>query len=193
MKTIVHAVTSLLISIIMYFANLPIESCVFCFLVGVFVDVDHFLDFLLWEEDKDLKKFWILGHNYFIEVHSTDYLFHSIDLFSLLIIPFILYWPALGFGMIVGFAGHLILDQIGFHYDSFHFFLLYRIFVEKRKSLELRDAVLKRDGFKCRDCGATQKLQLHRKSRQKSWDTVDEWMTVCEECHMKRHGSGVFY
>lgn len=193
---IVHAISSLLISVIMYFANLPVESCVLCLLTGVFVDIDHFIDYLLWSKDKTLKKFWILGPSHYTEIHLTDTLLHSIDLFSLLVIPFILYWPIAAIGIMTGFFSHLALDQIGFRYNPLHFFLLYRIFVEKKKERTLRDTVLKRDGFKCRDCGAMDNLQLHRNLQllhRTSWNTIEEWTVVCEKCHMKRHGSGMFY
>jgi hypothetical protein len=98
-----------------------------------------------------------------------------------------------GIGMIVGFGSHLILDQIGYPYDSLHFFLLYRIFVEKKKVIELRDAVFRRDGFKCRNCKATNNLQIHEKNLhglpfQKNPWAIDEWITVCEKCHIQRHG-----
>jgi 5-methylcytosine-specific restriction endonuclease McrA len=85
------------------------------------------------------------------------------------------------------------LDYLGYRFTPLHFFLLYRVFFEKNKERELKDVILKRDGFQCVDCGVTEKLQIHRTVKQKSWDTLTEWVTLCEECHIKQHGSGQFY
>jgi hypothetical protein len=193
LKSIIHVIISFILTIILFFLNFPIESCVFCFLIGVFIDFDHYLDFLLWSEDKNFKKFSILGPPYFVQSHYTDTLFHSIDLFIILAVLIATYVPSILGGIIIGFASHLVLDYLGYGFTPFHFFLLYRVVFEKRKERELRDDIFKKDGFKCVECGVTQKLQIHRALNQESWDTRTEWMTLCEECHIKHHGSGQFY
>lgn len=193
LKSIIHVFTSLLLSILLFFLNVPIESCIFCILVGVFLDFDHYLDFLLWSEDRDFQKFSILGPPYFVHIHSTDTLFHSIDLFIIPTILIRLYVPSILVGTIIGFTSHLVLDYLGYGFTPLHFFFLYRVLIEKRKEQELRDRILKRDRFQCVECGVTQKLQIHRTINQKSWNTFTEWVTLCEDCHIKHHGSGQFY
>ena len=53
-----------------------------------------------------------------------------------------------------------------------------------------RLCVMKRDEFKCRDCGDGRKtLQVHHCMYEKgeTWDTSDRFlMTLCESCHEKR-------
>jgi len=172
------------------------EAYIFCFLTGVFLDVDHLVDYLWWSEERSLKKFFFLGPGYFNNPHPTDRFLHSVDLFILLITPVMLYWPILGIGVIMGFIGHLILDFAGFGFSPLDFFLLYRVFVWKRKILTLREKVLRKDGFKCRDCGATSKLQIHRDTklgRFNGWERAEEWTTVCEQCHIQRHKTGMLY
>lgn len=196
MKVVVHVAVSLVIGIPLYFAFPSVDTYVFCFLTGVFLDVDHFIDYLWWSKDKSLKKFFILGPSYFDDPHSTDRFLHSIDLFSLFAVPIMLLQPALGIGIIVGFASHIVLDFVGFGFSLFYFFFLYRFVFGKRKILSLREAVLKKDRFRCRDCGVTGNLQIHRDIklvRLNGWDRVEEWTTVCEQCHMQRHQTGMFY
>jgi len=196
MKAIVHAIVSLVIGIPLYLAFSSIEAYIFCFLTGVFLDVDHLIDYLWWSKDKSLRMFFILGPGYFDKPHSTDKFLHSIEIFSLLVIPIILHQPTLGIGLIVGFVGHIALDFVGFGFSPFHFFLFYRAIIEKNKVLLLKEAVFKRDGYKCIGCGATSHLQIHRDikiGRLNGWDRVDEWKTVCEQCHIGRHKTGMFY
>ena len=192
-KSIIHGTISLILSIILFGLQFPIESCVFCFLSGVFLDIDHLLDFLLWSEDKDFRKFSILGPPYFTQTHYLDTVFHSIDLFSLLVIPLAFSFPTIIVGVIVGFSNHLLLDYLGNGFSFLHYFLLYRVLFEKRKERDLRDAIYQKDGFRCVDCGVTHKLQIHRAIIQGSWVNITEWVTLCEDCHIKRHGSGQFY
>lgn len=53
-----------------------------------------------------------------------------------------------------------------------------------------RLCVMKRDGFKCRDCGdGKSSLQVHHchYSKGEPWDTPDDFLlTLCEECHERR-------
>lgn len=56
----------------------------------------------------------------------------------------------------------------------------------QKKRLE----ILERDGWACRDCGATtRQLQVHhvRYEKGEPWDTPSEFLlTVCEPCHLER-------
>jgi hypothetical protein len=195
MKASIHAVASLGAAILLYLAFKSVEASVFCFIVGVFIDSDHFIDYLLWSDTRNLKEFFVLGPGYFEKPHLTDKFLHSIEVFSIFVILFAvaLHQPVLSIGILVGFACHIVLDFVGFGFNPLHFFLLYRAIVEKKKMIALREAVLKKDGFKCKDCEATTNLQIHRDIHRSAWDTVNEWVTVCKECHIYRHGTGMFY
>ena len=196
MKALVHAAVSLAIGVPLYLAFSSVEAFVLCFLTGLFLDVDHLIDYLWWSEDKNLRRFFSLGPGYFDRPHSTDKFLHSIELFSLLVIPIMLTQPIFGVGVIVGFIGHISLDFWGFGFSPFHFFLSYRAIVEKKRVISLREAILERDDFRCRNCGATGDLQIHKGiklGRLGRWNNVDEWTTVCEPCHIQRHETGMFY
>jgi hypothetical protein len=120
-------------------------------------------------------------------------LFHSIDLFIILVILIATFLPNILAGVTIGFFSHLVFDYLGYGFSPLHFFFFYRAFFEKSKERDLRDATFRRDEHKCVDCNATEKLQIHRALKQKSWETITEWVTLCEECHIKKHGSGQFY
>jgi len=54
----------------------------------------------------------------------------------------------------------------------------------------LRNHVLKRDGWRCQDCGAMKDLQVHHIKRrsQLGGDVAQNLITLCASCHGKRHG-----
>ena len=54
----------------------------------------------------------------------------------------------------------------------------------------LRNEVLKRDGWRCQDCGAMKDLQVHhiRPRSQLGGDVTQNLITLCASCHGKRHG-----
>lgn len=60
-----------------------------------------------------------------------------------------------------------------------------------------RDEILKRDNYKCRNCGSTENLQVHHRqyhysSKQKKfnkiWDYSNHYLiTLCAKCHQLGH------
>lgn len=52
----------------------------------------------------------------------------------------------------------------------------------------IRHRILKRDGYKCTECGNTQKLEVHHKwpRRQGGSDSEKNLVTVCRLCHRKK-------
>jgi hypothetical protein len=53
----------------------------------------------------------------------------------------------------------------------------------------LRDRVLKRDGFRCRGCGAGSRLLVHHRDERNEEDLL---LTLCIGCHMRVHHSSGF-
>jgi len=55
-----------------------------------------------------------------------------------------------------------------------------------------REKVLKRDGFKCTLCGATENLHVHHvfsyEKFEKTRIDIRNGQTVCEDCHKIIHG-----
>jgi hypothetical protein len=50
----------------------------------------------------------------------------------------------------------------------------------------LRDRVLKRDGFRCRGCGARSRLLVHHRDKRNEEELL---LTLCIGCHMRVHHS----
>lgn len=73
----------------------------------------------------------------------------------------------------------------------------YRELLFNPKWAEKRYRILKRDGFKCRNCGATEHLVVHHKQyhfnvrlnkKSDPWDYDDKYLvTLCESCHKRGH------
>ena len=58
---------------------------------------------------------------------------------------------------------------------------------------ELWWKVLKRDGWRCQQCGSMENLQVHhiRWRSQLGGDTEENLMTLCEGCHRQVHQGGL--
>jgi 5-methylcytosine-specific restriction endonuclease McrA len=54
---------------------------------------------------------------------------------------------------------------------------------------ELRQQVLRRDGWRCQLCGALSNLEVHHKEfrSQSGGDSEENLMTLCAECHGRIH------
>ena len=53
----------------------------------------------------------------------------------------------------------------------------------------LRHRVLERDAWRCQDCGSFTDLHVHHLAKRSSLggDALDNLITLCAACHMKRH------
>ena len=56
---------------------------------------------------------------------------------------------------------------------------------------ELRNRVLKRDGWRCQTCGAADNLQVHHIDRRSKLgpDTCDNLIVLCAQCHASIHNN----
>ena len=57
---------------------------------------------------------------------------------------------------------------------------------------KLRQEVMRRDGFRCVDCGRKNHLQAHHTfyHAELTEHVAADFVTVCFRCHQKRHGLG---
>ena len=65
-----------------------------------------------------------------------------------------------------------------------------RLRLKPEDYIVLRNEVLKRDGWRCQDCGTMKDLQVHHIKRrsQLGGDVAQNLITLCASCHGKRHG-----
>lgn len=56
----------------------------------------------------------------------------------------------------------------------------------------LREDRLKYDNYKCQKCGKAYNLQVHHIRYPEVWgeETIDDLITLCDECHKKVHNIG---
>jgi hypothetical protein len=63
---------------------------------------------------------------------------------------------------------------------------------DSKEVREWRAAVLKRDGFKCVECGETDGLHAHHIARWSDFPSlrviIDNGVTLCADCHLATHG-----
>ena len=69
----------------------------------------------------------------------------------------------------------------------------YQKYLKSRKWQYIRSEVLKRDGFKCMQCGGKENLQVHHLSYKHLYNELgylEELCTLCRECHDKETNKG---
>src|SRR5207302_65485 len=56
---------------------------------------------------------------------------------------------------------------------------------------ELRERVLRRDGWRCQFCGSRQNLEVHHQQFRSRCgeDSEANLITLCTECHLAAHGA----
>jgi len=66
-----------------------------------------------------------------------------------------------------------------------------RLRLETELYEQLRNEVLRRDGWRCQVCGSRQNLQIHHKEfrSQGGDDTKENLITLCAGCHEALHQS----
>jgi len=53
----------------------------------------------------------------------------------------------------------------------------------------IRHQVFRRDGYRCTECGSTERLVVHHKwpQRKGGSESLKNLSTVCDPCHRKKH------
>ena len=64
-----------------------------------------------------------------------------------------------------------------------------RLQLEPLEYQKLCQEVLKRDNWRCQNCGSMQQLQIHHKQFRShaGHDSEDNLVTLCSDCHAKSH------
>lgn len=198
MRVIAHVVLSLLVSFLLN-ELLGLMPALCAFLAGVLIDLDHVIDFFLWSKDRSLRSLLVFG-SFLCKPHPTDFFLHS---YELLVPMWVLIWTTnaflIGLGLTIGFVIHLTTDQVTnylrFGVNPLTCFLTYKMWKQKdrleefEKRMAVRKMVLKRDGYKCRICGAPAKSEIHDNKPHHGCaeDSLDHYIAICRSCHTKKH------
>lgn len=135
-----HVYSSILVSGSLYAITHSPYIALSCFLSGIFIDIDHLFDFILFSKTRISVK------NLFMWCDDGKWdritlVFHSYELFLILAIVTYYFPYNVLIGILFGIGVHLIVDQIGNRYINkkfclslFFYFLIYRIYVSFHKS-----------------------------------------------------------
>ena len=124
-----HVLVTSLLSIVFYLLTGSLLGSFLLLMTGIFIDLDHWIDFWLYKKSisLDVKEFFnhFYGHNF-----ARIYLiFHSIELLPLIfLVGNIFIDRILVYGIATGFAVHMFLDCIGNGFKISNYFLTYRIY-----------------------------------------------------------------
>jgi len=130
MQVKTHVLSSAILAIVFYYFTQSLTAIAVLLLSGVFIDLDHLLDF--WKtrprNPLSLKEFLHPG-NYMHQNRKVFVPFHSYELIILLwLLSREFNWPLILIALSSAFTLHLILDDIGNHLKTFSYFLIYRTF-----------------------------------------------------------------
>jgi len=116
------------LSSLLFLFTKSLLASISCFLVGFFIDLDHFFDY--WISNKKIstgKEFF----DFFYEKKSQKVyvFFHTVELISIIfIIGKIILNDLITYSIILGFTVHLIMDYIGNKPKPPSYFLTYRVY-----------------------------------------------------------------
>jgi len=142
MKVRYHIAASGIISSVVYFTtNSPLNAAA-SFLTGVFIDLDHFVDYYL-----------NCGISYnFNEIHDAIYnlrlkkiyvFLHSFEiLFMLWLLIFLIPLKSVYLALAIGFTQHMLFDLICNPVNARGYFLSYRLKMGFKREFILKPAVL---------------------------------------------------
>jgi len=124
-----HVIVSVLVSALVWWWLRSSVAAVACFLMGVFIDLDHIVDYL-YNSPRRLRvsrfftafEFEVL-ENIFVFLHSWE--FALVWLALLLCVPDVR--QPVAWGLFIGFVTHLGLDNLFNRHSRWAYFLLYRL------------------------------------------------------------------
>ncbi len=131
MKPRTHILSSVVLALVIYYFLKSTAASLAVILSGIFIDLDHILDFLISRPDRyfNLKDFF-LTENYMRRKNHKAYVpLHSYELLLLLwLLTYYKEWNPILIGLSSGLTLHLILDDIGNHLKTLSYFLIFRAY-----------------------------------------------------------------
>ena len=120
-----HAVGSALAGAGFFALTQSWEGTLVCFLSGIFIDLDHVLDYCVIK--KKMCNYRELVDFCFDQSGQVFLFLHSFEMLAVLWVLFFLYgMPVILGGLGLGLSVHLILDQIGNPVSPLAYFIFYR-------------------------------------------------------------------
>ncbi len=127
MKVPYHAVVSLAVSGLVWLWLSSAAAALACFLAGVFVDLDHLVDYCLKYGARIRPRH--LFHVFETEVADNVFVFlHAWEWIPLALVIMWLVddWPPVAIGLLIGFSVHLVFDQLVNRHHPWAYFITFR-------------------------------------------------------------------
>lgn len=121
-----HAAVSLVVSALVWLWFSSFAAALACFLTGVFVDLDHVIDYGLNYGARIrprhlFRAFEVeMFDNIFIFLHAWEWILVA------LVILWLVDWQPVMVGVALGFAVHLVFDQLTNRHNPWSYFLTFR-------------------------------------------------------------------
>jgi len=126
MKVPYHTVVSLVVSALVWLWLRSAAAALACFLAGVFIDLDHIVDYCLRYGTRIRPRNIFRAFeaevfdNVFVFLHAWEWILLA------LVIMWLVDWPPVAVGLVVGFSVHLLLDQLVNRHNPWGYFLTFR-------------------------------------------------------------------
>lgn len=138
MRPIYHLVASLALAIILFVITKSITASIVIILAGVFIDLDHLIDFwVLKPENPFSVKEFLNSEKYNKQAKYIFVFFHAYEwLIILLVINYLLNWPLYLLAFTLAITLHLTLDLKNLRYHTMHplsYFIIFRILKKFKK------------------------------------------------------------
>jgi len=131
MKPRTHILSSVVLALVIYYFLKSTAASLATIISGIFIDLDHILDFLISSPDKYFSiKDFLSTKNYMCQKNHKAYVpLHSYELLLLLwILTYYQNWHPVLIGLSSGLTLHLVLDDIGNHLKTLSYFLIFRAY-----------------------------------------------------------------
>lgn len=130
MKPKVHFISSTLLALVIYYFFQSPSAVLATFLGGVFIDLDHLVDFYFSRPRKIFSFQGFLSPHKYMRRNQKAYVpLHSYELILIIwLSSWYTDWNLILLGIALGFTLHLILDDIGNEMKTFSYFLIYRMY-----------------------------------------------------------------
>lgn len=129
-----HIVVSLGLSILFYYIFKSSVAAFGCFAAGVFIDIDHLLEYSI-KEEEDFRLIDLFNLRLILKHWNDPYnldrfflLFHAYEFSVLLgLISIYLLGPYVGIAIFIGHLAHLVIDNSTNYVHPLTYFFFYRI------------------------------------------------------------------
>lgn len=128
MKLIQHIAISIGVSALVWACFRSSAAAMACFLTGVFLDIDHLIDYVVnyglqFRVKRFFKAFeYEAFENIFIFLHSWEFII------IYLVLLWLIDWKPVAIGAVIGIIVHLLLDHFFNNHSKWAYFLSYRLF-----------------------------------------------------------------